>query len=232
MKNQIILVISDYHAPYNHPDAAKFLAAVKAKYKPTHVVGIGDETDYHAMSFHKSNPDLPSAGDELKKAIKELKVLYHLFPNVTVVESNHGSMILRKGLDSGLPASVFRSYNEVLQAPKGWNWVFDVVIKTPLGPVYFCHGKSGTAGRLASQYGMSCVQGHYHERAQIHYISTPERLMFDMHVGCLADDRSLALGYNKINPKRPIVSIGIIVNGIPQLVPMILKKGGRWNGKL
>lgn len=51
-----------------------------------------------------------------------------------------------------------------------------------------------------------------------------------MHVGCLADDNSLALAYNKINPKRPIVSLGVIIEGIPQLIPMILDKKGRWIG--
>ena len=56
--------------------------------------------------------------------------------------------------------------------------------------------------------------------------------MFDAHTGCLVDDSSLALGYNKINPKRPIISLIVVVNGIPQIVPMILKKGGRWNGRL
>jgi hypothetical protein len=105
-------------------------------------------------------------------------------------------------------------------------------MQTPLGPIYFCHGKTGTPGRLASQYGMSSIQGHFHEKAQITYISTPEKLMFDMHVGCLADDKSLALGYNKINTRRPIVSIGLVINGIPQLLPMVLNSQGRWIGRL
>jgi predicted phosphodiesterase len=78
-KKQTILVISDYHAPYNHPDAIEFLKACKKQYKPTNVVCIGDETDFHAMSFHDSNPDLPAAGDELQLAIKELKKLYKLY---------------------------------------------------------------------------------------------------------------------------------------------------------
>lgn len=229
---QTILVISDFHAPYNHPDAVDFLRACKKKFKPTDVVCIGDETDFHAMSFHDSNPDLPSAGDELKLAIKELKKLYRLFPECTVVESNHGSMVLRKALAKGFPQAVLKTYNEILEAPKTWKWVPDVTIKTQMGPVYFCHGKTGGAGKLASQYGMSCVQGHFHEKAQITYISTPERLMFDMHVGCLADDDSLALEYNKINPKRPIVSVGVIIDGVPQLIPMLLNKNGRWVGSL
>ncbi len=231
-KRQSILVISDMHHPYAHPDTVPFLAAVKKKYQPTEVVCIGDEVDFHALSFHDSDPDLDSAGVELDKAIQALKPIYKMFPKVTVIESNHGSMVLRKSLHGGIPKKAIKSYNDILDAPKGWKWVFDIRINTPMGPVYFCHGKSGAAGRLSSQYGCSACQGHYHEKSQINYTSTPDRLIFDMHVGCLADDSSLALGYNKINPKRPIVSIGLIIDGIPQIVPMRLKKGGRWIGKL
>lgn len=227
-----ILVISDMHHPYAHPDTVHFLTALKKKYKFDKVICIGDEADFHDSSFHDSDPDLDSAGVELGKAIKGLKPIYKLFPKVDVVESNHGSMVMRKALVGKIPRKAIKSYNDVLDAPTGWKWVFDTIVKTPMGPVYFCHGKSGTPGRLASLYGMSTIQGHFHEKAQITYISTPEKLMFDCHTGCLADDKSLALGYNKVNPKRPIVSLVIILNGIPQIIPMVLKKGGRWTGKL
>lgn len=227
-----VLVISDLHIPYHHPDAFAFLKALNSKHKFDKIICIGDEVDYHAISFHDSDPNLPSAGDELALSKRYLKDLYKIFPKVDVIESNHGSLVYRKAMASGLPREFFKTYNDILDVPSGWKWQFDIKINTPLGMVYFCHGKAGIAGRLASQYGMSCVQGHYHEKAQIHYIGTPEKLMFDMHIGCLADDKSLALGYNKINPKRPIVSVGIIVDGIPQIVPMVLNKGGRWNGKV
>ena len=227
-----ILVISDLHCPYQHPDAVKFLAACKKKFKPDTVVCIGDEVDFHDLSYHESNPDLDSAGTELDKAIQELKPIYKLFPKCMVLESNHGSMILRQSLTAGIPRKAIKGYNEILDAPKGWKWVDDLILKTVAGPIYFCHGKTAAAGKLASQYGMSTVQGHFHEKAQIHYISTPERLMFDLHTGCLADDKSLALQYNKINPKRPIVSIAVILNGIPQIVPMLLSRSGRWVGSL
>lgn len=227
-----ILVISDMHHPYGHPDTVPFLAALKKKYSFDRVVCIGDEIDAHDMSFHDSDPDLDSAGVELEKSIQALMPVYKLFPKCTVVESNHGSMVLRKALVGKIPRRAIKGYNEILDAPKGWRWVFDCIVTTPIGPIYFCHGKSAAAGRLASQYGMSCVQGHYHEKAQITYISTPERLMFDAHTGCLADDKSLALGYNKVNPKRPIVSVLVILNGIPHIIPMILGRRGRWIGKL
>jgi len=223
-----LLVLSDLHCPYEHPDTVEFLTYLKKKHKPDTVVCIGDEIDGHAISYHDSNPDLDSAGEELKKAIKALKPIYALFPNVTVVESNHGSLVYRKALTAGLPQAVLRGYNEIIDAPKGWTWKFDTVVQTPLGPIYLCHGKAGAPGKLASQYGMSTIEGHFHEKAQITYISTPEKLMFGAHTGCLANDKSLALGYNKVNPKRPIVSTIVVIDGIPHIEPMILDKTGRW----
>lgn len=232
MKAKSILVLSDMHHPYGHPDMLPFLKAVKKKYKPDTILCIGDEADFHALSYHESDPDLDASGLELEKAIKALKPIYKLFPKCTVVESNHGSMVLRKAKTGGIPRKAIKGYNETMEAPSGWKWVDDIILDTKIGPVYFCHGKTTTAGKLASQYGMSCVQGHFHEKSQITYISTPERLMFDAHTGCLANDKSLALQYNKINPKRPIVSVLMIVEGIPSIVPMILKRGGRWIGEL
>ncbi len=73
MNNKRILIISDLHCPYQHQDAVRFLKAIKSKYKPTRVILSGDEVDNHAISFHDSDPDLSSAGDELQKAIKALK---------------------------------------------------------------------------------------------------------------------------------------------------------------
>lgn len=224
-----ILVVSDLHIPYHHIDSLPFLKALKKRYKFDKVVFIGDEIDYHAISFHDSDPDLPSAGDELIISKQFLKSFYNEFPEASIVESNHGSLVYRKALSSGLSKSFLKSYNEILEAPKTWNWSFDLKLQTKLGMVYFCHGKTGTPGKLASLYSCSCVQGHYHQTSQISYIGTPEKLMFDMHVGCLVDDHSLALGYNKIIPKRPIMSVGVIINGIPNIIPMVLNENGRWN---
>jgi hypothetical protein len=227
-----ILVVSDMHIPYQHVDTVDFLKALNKKYKFDKVVCIGDEVDYHAISFHDSDPDLPSASDELELSRKQLRSLYKEFPEMDIVESNHGSLVYRKALASGLPKAFFKTYNDILNAPKGWKWQFDLKLNTPLGKVYFCHGKSGSPGKLASLYACSCVQGHFHQTSQVMYIGTPDKLMFDMHVGCLVNDHSLALGYNKLIPKRPIISVGIIINGIPQIIPMVLNNKGRWIGSL
>ena len=233
MANKSVLIISDTHFPYQHPDCIAFLTAIKKKFKPDKVVHIGDEIDGHAISFHPSDPDLASPGDELDLAIKRLQPLYRLFPKVDVVESNHGSLVYRKGKVHGIPRHVFKSYREVIGAPKGWNWHFDLTLKMSNGQeVYFCHGKSSGPAKLSQSMGMSVVQGHYHERMEIIYWANPTGLYFDMRVGCLIHDDSLAFSYNNTNLKRPLIGTGIILDGQPRLLPMILDKRGRWNGKL
>lgn len=215
-----------------HPDAVRFLKAVKKKYKPDTVVFMGDEIDAHATSYHEHDPDLPSAGDELKLAIKQLQPLYALFPKATILESNHGSLVYRKAITAGLPSSVLKAYREILQAPKGWIWKYDHVLNTALGDVYLHHGKSGTHEKLSKNMAMSAIQGHFHNKFYISYWSSPNALYWDANAGCLVDKKSRAFAYGLSNLQKPIVGCMVILNGIPQLLPMVLLKTGRWNGKL
>ena len=39
---------------------------------------------------------------------------------------------------------------------------------------------------------MNVVQAHYHTKAVINYISSPEKLMWAMNVGCMIDKENLA----------------------------------------
>jgi len=233
MRNACVLVLSDQHFPYQHKDIIPFLRAIKNKYKPDRVINIGDEIDHHAISFHPSNPDLLSPGDELENAICGLKSIYKLFPKCDVVESNHGSLVYRKGKVHGLPRSVFKSYIEILEAPNGWKWHFDLTIKLSDGKMcYFTHGKTAQVFKLSQSMAMCAVQGHYHEKFGIEYWGSPAGLFWGMQVGCLIDDNEMAFEYNNTNLKRPIIGCGIIINGHPKLLPMVLNDKGRWIGKL
>ena len=230
--NKSILIISDTHIPYHHPDLIPFLKKIKSIYKPDRVIHIGDEVDKHAMSMHDSDPDLPSAGDELKQSIPVIKELEKLFPTMDLLDSNHGSLVYRRALKHGIPKAYLRNYNEFLQVGKGWKWHDDLTIKTPGGPVYFCHGKVADVLKLAQSMGMSCVQGHYHSSYNIKYYGNSLGLYFGLQVGCLINKDSLAFRYNKTQRARPIIGLGMIVNGLPKLVPMVLDNKGRWNGKI
>lgn len=229
--NSRILLISDLHAPFGHPDTIKFLKAIKLKYKPDKVISVGDEVDYHAISFHDSNPDLLSPGLELEKAIDHLKPIMEMFPDMDVMESNHGSMVYRKGVALGLPRHVFKSYRDILTAPKGWKWHGHLVTKMSDGAsLYTCHSKGADVLKVSQAMGMSVVQGHHHEKFELRYWANSLGLYFAINTGCMIDDETLAFNYNKVNLKRPIVGHTIILNGLPKLLPMVLNKSGRWTG--
>jgi len=232
-KNSRVLIISDTHYPYQHPDTYDFLKKIKEEYDPDKVVHIGDEIDGHSISFHNTDPDLLSPSQEFEKAIDELRDLYKMFPNVDLVESNHGSLVYRKAKAHGLPASVIKPYREMLDAPKGWNWHKELVLVLSDGrPCLFHHGKTSSPMKLSKNMSMSSVQGHYHSKFQINYWANPIDLYFDMYVGCLIDDKSLAFAYNKTTIDRPLIGCAMIIKGQPVLLPMVLDGSGNWIGKL
>lgn len=230
--NHSILVIPDQYFPYAHKDIFPFLQAVKKQYKPDLVINLGDELDYHALSFHDSDPDLYSAGHELERAIEAISPMYKMFPKMELLHSNHGSMVFRKALSHGFPRQVFKSYREMITASQTWRWHEDLIIKTPLGRVYFCHAKSSDAMKLSQSMGMSAVQGHLHEKFELKYWGNKLGLFFAMNSGCLIDNDSLAYAYNRLNLKRPVIGCSVIINGIPKLIPMVLNHYGRWTGEL
>jgi len=229
--NSRILFISDMHIPYHHVDTIAFLKHLKAKYNPTRVICLGDELDKHSLSYHDSDPDLPSAGDELKKSLPVIKELFEIFPTMDIIESNHGSLVWRKAKTFGIPKHYIKSYNDVLGVDVGWKWSFDLTINLPNGQkCYVHHGKTSNVIQLSQQMGMCAVQGHFHESFKIDYWGNPTGLYWGMQCGCLIDDDALAFNYNNVNIKRPIIGTGLVIDSMPVLEPMVLSESGRWVG--
>lgn len=239
MRNyEVILCISDMHHPYSHPDCVRFLKALSDKYlkgvsrNKKRVVCLGDELDYHASSYHESSTSLPSAALEHHKALEHIAPLYDLFPEMDLVESNHGSLAFRKANSAGLPRSVIKNYRDQIEAPQKWFWHFDLILGSGPSTIYFHHGKSAAIGKLSQAMSMCAVQGHFHEKFHVTYWGSPVGLFWDSHIGCLIDWKSLAFAYGKNNVKRPVIGTGVIVDGQMKLEPMVLNKHGRWTGKL
>lgn len=221
--NSSILIISDMHIPYHHKDALDFLSDLKAKYKPTRIVCMGDELDKHSLSFHSSDPNLSSAGEELESSLPTITQLKKLFPKMDLLESNHGSLLYRKAKHHGIPVQYLKSYNEVLGVDNKWRWHFDLTLTLPNGqPCYFHHGKSGDVLKLSQAMGMNAVQGHFHEKMAVQYWANPIGLYFGLQTGCLIDDESLAFSYNNVNLKRPLIGTAVIVDSVPILEAMKL----------
>lgn len=221
--NSRILFISDMHIPYHHPNTIPFLKMLKERYNPTRVICLGDELDKHALSFHDSDPDLMSAGDELRAALPVIAELHELFPVMDLIDSNHGSMVFRKAKHHGIPRHYLKSYNDVLQVGDGWKWSHDLTITLPNGhKVFVHHGKSAEAIKTSQAMSMSHVCGHFHESFGCRFWANPNGLFYAVNSGCLIDDSNYAFAYNNTNLKRPIVGTSLIIDGVPILEAMCL----------
>lgn len=226
--NSRILFISDMHIPYHHPGLLPFLAGLKLRYNPTRIICLGDELDKHALSYHDSDPDLMSAGDELRASLPVIAELHKMFPEMDIIDSNHGSMVWRKAKTHGIPRHYIKSYNDVLQVGDGWVWHNDLTIvlpetdTLPEQKVYIHHGKSSEAIKTSQAMSMSHVCGHFHESFGIKYWANPNGLFFAVNAGCLIDDDNYAFAYNNVNLKRPIIGTVLIIDGVPVLEAMPL----------
>jgi hypothetical protein len=229
-----ILHIPDQHYPYQHPDLIPFIKAVLAAFPVDLVVNAGDEADYHALSFHDSDPNLDSAGVELERAREGLSQLHRIAPQQLVCASNHGSMVLRKAKHHGIPVQAIRPYREILfpkhKAP-GWSWADEWIVQTPLGPVMFRHSSSNPAGDAAHER-CNLMVGHNHSKFAVEYCASSDYLYWGATGGCLIDKESYAFAYGKLHTKKPIIGCTVILEGRPMLIPMVLNKRGRWIGRL
>lgn len=227
------LWIGDLHFPYHHQDTFDFLKRIKKHYNPKNVGSVGDEVDGHQISFHQSSTMLPSASEEHSLAYQNIQDLIKIFPKLTIIESNHGSLAFRKAHAHGLPDQILKSYNQMWGAPKSWKWHFDFTFKLSNGNhCYVHHGKTTQVSKLSQSMGMSAIQGHYHEKMGVQYWSNPNGMHFAAQTGCLIDDKSYAFSYNNSNLKRPLLGSLIVIGAQAITIPMITNKKGRWIGRL
>lgn len=227
----VVLHVPDLHAPFMHRDAAAFIAAAVVKYSPTVIVLAGDETDTHALSDYKSDPDGFSAGHELAAAIKQLQEVYAVIPRAKVCVSNHGARPFKRAYNSGLPAAYLKTYAEFMAAPAGWEWCDEFEIDS----VVYSHGEAATGAngalQLAIRQGKSQAVGHWHGNAGASYFFNGERLLFGLYSGCLIDPDAYAFKYGKHAKQKPILGLSVVDHGVPSFIPMQLKNK-RWNGKI
>ena len=58
-----------------------------------------------------------------------------------------------------------------------------------------------------------------HSFAGVQYSNTGTTV-WGMNAGCLIDIDAYAFEYGKHHPKKPVIGTGIIIDGIPQFIPM------------
>ena len=220
----VVGIVGDLHEPFTHPKYFDFINKTFKSYNVDRVVFIGDIVDNHAISYHESDPDGFSAGDEVTISRKKLKRWYKAYPEAIVTIGNHDKLPERKLFTLGLPKAILKDYNEIWGVPK-WDFVAEVDIEE----VRYLHGvgASGVSGarNLALKSRQSVVMGHSHSFGGVQYIAGKKDIIFGMNVGCGIDIEAYAMAYGKPFPLKPTLGCGIVVDGVKGLfIPMEFPK--------
>lgn len=222
-KESRIIAWGDSHAPFHHPGTFDFLADLKREFKPTESICMGDELDYHAMSFHDTDPDGMSPTEEFYHGLKFMKEIYKIFPESKVCISNHSSLPFRRAFKFGLPSLFIRQYKEYMEAPDGWRWAE----RWEVDGVQYIHGTgfSGEYGHITAmkKHRQSTVIGHIHSHAGVQYSATERDLIFAVNTGWLGELDRYAFKYGRYFPNKPINGAAMIIDGkYAQFIPMDL----------
>jgi len=229
------IIISDTHAPYHHPDTLAFLKAIKKKYKIKIAKHVGDAVDNHASSFHTIEYDTLSAKDEHEQAKKFIQDLNKIFPKMTMIKGNHGSMTSRKAKEAGIPLDHIKSYNQMYEI-KGWKWVDKEMFWIDRSKDKKClmvHSMGSNTAMNAAKHAFCSVQGHFHSKYGLEYYADEDKIRWSITIGCLIDVHLPAFAYGAgATMNRPIIGCGAIIDDRPVLIPMELDRHGRWDGKV
>jgi len=213
-----VLLISDLHFPWSVDYWYEFLEHIHKVRQYDIIISMGDEVDHAGISFHEKEDGMPSPSKELEMAIDCMGLLSHLFPKVYILTSNHGSLVFRKAKFHSIPYAMIKPLPELYGTPL-YEWHDEILLETNSGPVYLSHGKSGAYGKMVKEMGVSCVQGHFHSKAEITYHQFVTGKKFSMFVGCLADEQKIAFNYSKNNIPKFINAVGEIDRqGQPHLI--------------
>ena len=72
---------------------------------------------------------------------------------------------------------------------------------------------------------VSTVIGHCHSVAGIKWACAPDRRVFGMDTGCGVDISHPAMSYGRNLIRKPILSAGVVIDGIPYHEIMPMAKG-------
>ena len=222
-QNQRILILSDTHFPFHNKNYWNWIKKIKDRIKPTRVIHCGDLVDNASIMVERpADPNVESPVFELASAKKEIRKLEKLFPKMDILFGNHDLRIMRRAERFGIPRSMLKDLNSIYEIKSKWQWHDKLNIKLPNKTnVFFTHNFKNNILASSKELGCSFVCGHFHTQANISYWSSPTALNFAMCVGSSIDPKAASMRYQKNFIKRPLISVGAIIESIPTLIPMM-----------
>lgn len=223
-KSRVIFVLGDLHLPWCDwkalEEVAEEIKAAKRRGDKVTVVQVGDIMDQRYWSKYQKAPNDENSQLEWDRAEQAMDRLNDLIPEMHVIFGNHDIRIAKKATEAMVPRQLVRTLDEYF-CFDGWKWH---VANQPLeiDGISFVHGDEfpiPTPEAAALKLGTSVCYGHSHQ-AKLAYTVLFKRKLFSMNVGWLGDENASAFGYAAKSPFRCWKGYGVIIDGVPHLVPL------------
>lgn len=220
------LILGDTHHPFANWHALERAAVDSRRYGIQDGIQMGDLFDALNWSDFLKHQDAPNAQDEWDRTIRDVKRMQDMFSHIkrwTVLRGNHEERIYRRFQMAGIPRAMMRQPHDFFTRA-GWTWWTsnDPFVADKIAWRHG-HEESGSAIVKAKQFGMSVVQGH-DRGGYIEHIITPVRRTFGMGVGAACDTESIATRYSEKAMRKMFIGHGLILEGVPLLVPFTPKR--------
>lgn len=210
----VTLFFTDTHYPHLHGGNGhlEFLRDVAEKWGANRFICGGDLMDFHRASRFLSEVSSLNVEEEYKLALSQVEELCEVFPDVTLLESNHDSIPARRVKEMGLTPEFLKDKHDLLGLPDTWD-IQDKVIENG---VIYSHGKEtggiNGARLLAQRNGQSSAIGHLHSFGGCQYLQTPTQKIFGLNAGCLVETDSLYMEYGKNSKYQPTLGCAIVIS--------------------
>lgn len=222
--SRMIFVLGDMHLPYMDmyaiSEIAEEIEIAQKRGDDVTVVQVGDILDQRAWSKYPKDGESEHAQLEWDKAEQCMATLHTLIPEMHIIFGNHDERVAKRAADAQLPRQLIKTLDQYFNF-EGWKWHTS---EHPLeiDGIYFVHGDTfpiPTPQSAALRLGQSVCYGHTHQ-AHLSYVTTHKKRMFSMNVGWLGDERQSAFNYARKSPHKCWKGYGIIIDGIPHLIPL------------
>jgi len=224
-------IIGDSHCPVMLDGYAEWCMSIFEQWQVNRIIHIGDLADHHSASFHDSEIGFTDIVGEMEAARDQIQHMQKVFgKNVEVLTGDHDANLARKMKAVGLDPSLLRKQAEIW----GIEWKFyPRYHKLQIDDYQIFHGDQGRGGKTpaiakAEADWTSSAIGHHHTAGGVTWGCNNNSRYWGMSVGCGIDHKHAVMAYGASFAQKPIISCGVVIDGVPYFEPMPKKnKFGR-----
>jgi predicted phosphodiesterase len=221
-----IAILGDLHEPFSHERTKAEFVAFCEKFKPDHVVQVGDSIDGYANAKFPKSLNVYTPKEEERIARKNLEEFWASVHNAapqakkTMLLGNHCLRGLKRVLES-VPSLEHwaERYMQELLTFDNVDTRFDPREEFEIAGVVFTHGFRSGLGEHRDYFLKSVVCGHQHVGGVV-FRQIHGRTLFELNAGLAADPQSKGLSYTPTKSVKWTLGWAAIDEWGPRFIPL------------